>query len=59
MSENSDLDGKQMSLEEVLKEIVGRGIGTFVSCIKGKLGYFEDEDQRWILERETERKVRQ
>jgi hypothetical protein len=59
MSENSDLDGKQMSLEEVLKEIVGRGIGTFVSCIKGKLGYFEDEDQRWILERKTERKVRQ
>ena len=40
MSENSDLDGKQMSLEEVLKEIVGRGIGTFVSCIKRQARLF-------------------
>jgi hypothetical protein len=59
MSENIDLDGKEMSVEKVLKKIVGCGIGTFVSCIKGKLGYFEDEDHRWILEKKTDRKVRQ
>ena len=40
-----------MSLDEALEEIVGRSMGTFLSCIQGRLAYFEDEDQRWILER--------
>jgi hypothetical protein len=50
LSEDDDLDGKEFVLADALKEIVGRGIGTFLSCIPGKLAYFEDEDCRWILE---------
>ncbi len=51
ISEDSKLDGKHMSLEHAFSAIFGRGIGTFLSCIKGNLAYFEDEDQNWILER--------
>jgi hypothetical protein len=51
LSEDSELDGKEILLTDALASIVGRGMGTFLSCILGKLGYFEDEDQRWILER--------
>jgi hypothetical protein len=54
LSEDSELDGNQISLTDALASIVGRGIGTFLSCIPGKLAYFEDEDQRWILERKNE-----
>jgi hypothetical protein len=50
ISEDDDLDGKELLLSEALKAIVGRGIGTFLSCIPGRLAYFEDEDGRFILE---------
>ena len=53
LSEDSELDGKEISLADALASIVGRGMGTFLSCIPGKLAYFEDEDQRWILERKN------
>ena len=52
-SEDDHMDGKQMLLPEALREIVGRQIGTFLSCIAGKLAYFEDEDDRWVLERHS------
>jgi len=51
ISENSDLDGQEMDLQYALKETVGCQMGTFISCIPGKLAYFEDEDGRCILER--------
>jgi hypothetical protein len=54
LSEDSELDGNEISLTDALTSIVGRGMGTFLSCIPGKLAYFEDEDQRWILERKNE-----
>jgi hypothetical protein len=52
-SENSRLDGKEMPLAEALGEVVGHQMGTFLSCIPGRLAYFEGEDvgARWILER--------
>ena len=50
-SEDSELDGKEISLSNALASIIGYGMGTFLSCIPGQLAYFEDEDQRWILER--------
>jgi hypothetical protein len=52
VSEDDDLDGRQMTLEQAFAAIFGTGIGTFLSCIKGRLGYFEDEEENWILERE-------
>ena len=54
VSEDSELDGKEISLTDALGSIVGCGMGTFLSCIPGRLAYFEDEDQRWILERKPE-----
>src|SRR5579859_1338982 len=44
ISENGDLDGKEIALAKALKEVVGAGMGTFLSCIPGKLAYFEDEE---------------
>jgi hypothetical protein len=52
-SEYSQLDGKEMPLVEALREVVGRQIGTFLSCAPGRLAYFENEDGRWILERHS------
>jgi hypothetical protein len=51
LSEDDELDGKELPLSELLKKIVGYGMGTFLSCLPGRLAYFEDEDERWILER--------
>jgi hypothetical protein len=44
LSENSALDGRDMSLGEALHAVVGRGMGTFLSCIPGQLAYFESEE---------------
>jgi hypothetical protein len=51
LSEAEELDGKSMTLADGLDAIVGRQIGTFLSCLPGRLAYFEDEEQRCILER--------
>jgi hypothetical protein len=50
-SENLDLDGREMDLDAALKETIGYGMGTIISCIPGRLAYFEDEDVRYILQR--------
>jgi hypothetical protein len=52
-SENHDLDGREMPLLEALKEVVGCQMGAFLTCIPGKLAYYEGEAMcdRWILER--------
>jgi hypothetical protein len=44
ISENGELDGKQMDLDLALKSVVGYGFGTLISCRPGQLGYFEGED---------------
>jgi hypothetical protein len=51
ISEDASRDGKEVELLEALRETVGAGMGTVLSCIPGKLGYFEDEDQQRLLER--------
>ena len=51
ISEGS-FDGKEMELLTALKEIVGYGMGTVISCLPGRLGYFEGElRERYILQR--------
>lgn len=52
-SADSEFDGREMTLSDALAEVVDSGSGTFVSCVAGKLGYFEFEDmkERYILER--------
>ncbi len=52
LSEDSNFDGKDMELLEALKQIVGHGMGTVISCLPGKLGYFEGElRERYILQK--------
>jgi len=50
LSENDEIDGREMPVLEALQVVVGRQMGTFLSCLAGRLAYFEDEDQRWILQ---------
>jgi hypothetical protein len=51
ISEDPALDQKELPLVEALKQIVGRGMGTILSCIPGRLAFVETEDERFILER--------
>ena len=55
LSEDEALDGRRMPLIEALGAIVGRGMGTFVSCVPGRLAFYEEEGPsvRYILERPT------
>jgi hypothetical protein len=45
------LDGREVALSAALKEVVGYGMGTLISCIPGRLAYFESEDERFILQK--------
>jgi hypothetical protein len=51
ISEQSTIDARELGLEDALRGIWGRGIGSILSCIPGRLGYFEDEEQSRLLER--------
>ena len=58
ISWNEDIDGQEMSLESALEHVVGLGMPSIVSCIPGKLAYFESEQEfgpppRYILNREV------
>ena len=45
-------DGEDLQLLAALREVVGYGIGTVLSCIPGKLAYFEAElRDRFLLVR--------
>lgn len=46
-----ELDGQEVELLLALNEVVGRGLGTLISCIPGRLAYFESEDERLVLQR--------
>ena len=40
------LDAREMPLREALDAIIGRGNGAFVSCIPGRLGFYEYESMK-------------
>jgi hypothetical protein len=46
LSENSELDNRELSLGDALRQVVGYGMGTFLSCLPGRLAYFEGEGPR-------------
>jgi len=52
ISESTDLDGKEVELKTALERTVGYQMGTVLSCIPGRLAYFENEDVRFILRRD-------
>jgi len=51
VAERSVLDGRSMPLTDALDAVVGRGSGALISCVPGRLGYYEGEDPgtRWLL----------
>ncbi len=51
ISEDPALDQKELPLLEAVSQVVGRGMGSVISCIPGRLAFVETEDQRFILER--------
>ncbi|HSY03705.1 MAG TPA: hypothetical protein VK819_16190 [Acidobacteriaceae bacterium] len=51
ISEDPALDQKEVLLSDALPLIVGRGMGTVLSCLPGRLAFVETEDERFILER--------
>ena len=54
LSEDPDLDGRELSLEEALAAIADSGSphATFISCVPGKLAYFHGKESgdRYLLE---------
>jgi hypothetical protein len=51
ISEDTKLDGQEVDLESALGEIVGGGQGTILSCIPGRLAYFNGEYESLLLAR--------
>jgi hypothetical protein len=51
ISEDASRDGTEVGLAEGLRATIGMGMGTILSCIAGKLAYFEDEDQQVLVEK--------
>ena len=50
VSEWSELDGQVMPLADATRAVVGRGMGTVLSCIAGRLAYYESEEgDRYVL----------
>jgi hypothetical protein len=53
ISEAAGLDAKRLPLREALDRVIGYGMGTLLSCVPGKLAFYEGEgpSDRCILER--------
>jgi hypothetical protein len=51
ISNDRTLDQQEIPLLDALDRVVGRGMGTILSCIPGRLAFVETEDERFILER--------
>jgi hypothetical protein len=57
ISSNRELDKREMDLAEALEKIIGGGSGSFISCVPGRLAYFEGEEPKsqYICYRESQR----
>jgi hypothetical protein len=53
LSENVELDDQELPLRSALERVIGSGMGTFLSCLPGRLAYFEGEEpgERYVLVR--------
>ena len=46
LAANSDLDGRELLLDEAFDATVGMGDGAFVSCLPGRLGFYDYRDMK-------------
>jgi len=51
ISEDPEIDGRELDLRAALEHVNGRQMGTVLSCVPGKLAYFEGEDETLLLAR--------
>jgi hypothetical protein len=53
ISESPSIDARELGLEEAMAEVWGGSMGTILSCIPGKLGFFRGEEMKseLLLER--------
>ncbi len=51
ISQRSAIDGQELGLDAALEAIWGTDWGTFLSCVPGKLAYFNEEEGSFLLER--------
>ncbi|HEX5436452.1 MAG TPA: hypothetical protein VFW98_04800 [Gemmatimonadaceae bacterium] len=53
LSVDEALDGRTMPLVDALRQVMGCGSRTFISCLPGRLAYFEGDTagERYLLER--------
>jgi len=49
ISEDSDLDGKELRLEDAVERTIGSDMGTILSCVPGRLAVFAGEDEKLLL----------
>lgn len=50
ISHRTSIDRQEMALEQALED-VGSGMGTILSCVPGKLAYFDGEEETLLLQR--------
>lgn len=55
ISESRSVDGREMQLTFALEAIVGYLDGSLISCLPGRLAFFEGENARFILQRDGPR----
>lgn len=54
------LDRQDLPLDEALGKVVGKGRPALVSCVSGRLGYFEGDDgERFLLKTEGQGRKKQ
>jgi hypothetical protein len=51
ISQITGVDGQELELGMALEAVVGKDMGTILSCVPGKLAYFEGEDESLLLAR--------
>ena len=51
ISEASEINERELDLKLALEHVNGRQIGTILSCVPGKLAYFENEDEMLLVAR--------
>ena len=44
ISEDAAIDGRELDLSAAIEHVSGRQIGTILSCVPGKLAYFEGDE---------------
>lgn len=60
ISNAEEIDGRTMNLSDALREVIGIGLGTVVSCVPGQVAFYEGEygpTERMILTRRPQAAV--